>query len=356
MRAALAAALLAATPVWAQAAALIDKAERELRALEYQAALKSIDAALAQPNNDRATLLKLYELQAVSLATLGQEAKALRAFQSLFSLSPEYRLEGNHPPRVNTVYFEARGWVGQHGGLAAQAADPTLEGGKVKEVRAELRNDPLKLAREVRFHLRLDGREEAIDAPLAGGAAAARVGASTVTWWAELLGERKSVLLEVVSANSPRTDAAPQPAAPAPVARPDSEPVSPPRAAESPSAVAAATPPVPGSRVAGLVLAGAGLAAAGAGIGVGVMSAQTRASFEAAERDADGKVIGLTQREALALDARQRTEATVGNVLMIAGGALAATGVVVFAVSFVGGSSVAVSPAGAGAVVSGTFP
>jgi hypothetical protein len=65
-------------------------------------------------------------------------------------------------------------------------------------------------------------------------------------------------------------------------------------------------------------------------------------------------VTGLTQKDALALDAQQRTEATVANVFMISGAALAAGGVTLLILSF-GDTQVALAPAAGGVSVAGSF-
>src|SRR5689334_13132933 len=134
MRIVVLAALLTGSTALGQGASLVEKAERDMRSLEYPSAIKALESALAAPGNDRATLLKIYELQGVCYATASQEAKALRAFQALLSLAPDHRLQGNFPPRVNTAYFEARSWVGQNGNLAAQALPAVVEPGKVKQL------------------------------------------------------------------------------------------------------------------------------------------------------------------------------------------------------------------------------
>jgi hypothetical protein len=355
MRALLVAALVAAPAAWADGQIMFDKAEREARGLEFQLALKSIDQALAATENDRTLLTRIYLLQGICLATVNQEAKALKSFQILLSLAPEARLEGNYPPRVSTAFFEARGWVGQSGALAAEPLEATIDGAQVKAVRVKVQNDPLKLSREVRFHLVIDGRTRVLDVALQQGAASAPVNAEKVSWWAELLGDKKATLTPVIAEVSPRNERAKAAVAVAPAPEPKPAPVASAAPAAKPQVEASKAPDASGRRAAGLLLAGLGLAVAGAGIGLGVSSAADIARFESAERDADGKIVGMTQREAQALDADQRTKAAVGNVLIIGGGVLAAAGVVIFAASFAGGSTVAVAPAGGGVAISGTF-
>ncbi len=80
--------------------AQVEKAEKAVRDLEYPEALKALEVARKQVGNDKATTLRIYELQAITLATLGQDAKALKAFQVVFSLVPEFKLSGNFPSLV----------------------------------------------------------------------------------------------------------------------------------------------------------------------------------------------------------------------------------------------------------------
>lgn len=343
------------------ALAQVDRAEQALRELEYAAALKALEAARRQVGNSRATTVRILELQAVTLATMGQDARALKAFQQLLCLVPDYQLAGNHPPRVSTALYEARGWLDANRALTAQALPATKSADGVSEVQVEVTNDPLKLVKELRFHLEVDGVESVRDVALAGARALAPVSGRKVAWWAELLGEKKAVLLAVGSAAAPRLDEVP---APKPVAKTAKagEPTPPPPAVErveekpviSEWSAPAPSRPMPTGRIAGLAVAGAGVVAAGAGLAFGAMAQGTKAQVTSAQTDAAGRITSLTQAQALALDAQQRTQATLANVFIISGAALAAGGVTLFLISR-DDAQVALSPAPGGAVVRGRF-
>lgn len=394
------ASLAFAAEVDAKAAALLDKAEAAMRDLEYGEALKSIEAARKESNNSRATMLRVYELQGVTLATLGQDAKALKAFQSLLTLSPDFRLNGKHPPKVTTVFFEARGWIDNKKGLSARGGGSVMTPGSVKEVKVEVTNDPLKLAKEVRFHFTLDGKPKDVDVaiPQGGTTVTAPVNAPKVSWWAELLGEKDAVLLSIGSAEKPWNEVAPD--APAPVAVKPADPpkpVDPPKTdlkpAPKPDPVVAKndpppppppadkkddpvirsadesaggidawgempsttrSEPPPPTRIAGIAVAGAGVVTAGVGVVFGVMASGTAAKITGAEKDASGRIIGLTRTDALALDAQQRTQATLANILIISGAALAAGGATLIILS-TRDTKVALVPQAGGAAVVGSF-
>lgn len=342
------------------ALAQVDKAEQALQDLEYPNALKALEVARKQPGNDRATTLRITELQAIVLATMGQEAKALKAFQVLFSLAPDFKLSGNHPPRVTTVLYEARGWLDANKPLSARQLPGVAKEGLITELQVELINDPLKLVKELRFHLLVEGKTSELKVPVTGALVKAPANGQRLSWWVELLGEKEAVLQELASATSPRLEAA----APLPVAvkakepelkaePPPPEPVAEEKAPEISEWVEPARP-LSGKRVGAIALMGGGVAAAGVGIVFGVLANGTRAQVTSATLDATGRVVGLTQKEALALDAQQRTEATLANVLIISGAALAAGGVTLFLVSREE-ATVALVPAAGGVSLTGTF-
>lgn len=378
----------------ALAFAQVEKAEKALRELEYPEALKALEVARKQPGNDRATTLRIYELQGVVLATMGKEAQALKAFQALFSLVPDFKLSGNHPPRVTTVFYEARGWLDQHQAIAARQLPAKTQDGLVKQLQVELANDPLKLVKEIRFGVLADGKTTEVDVPVTGQLITVPQSVQRLSWWAVLLGEKKAQLKELSSASSPRIEAA----APLPVAvKPKEEPKPELKPQPKPEPVAEAKPektpeknadaekstekdadkiteksaektgeltewseppppatPMSGKRIASIALLGGGAVAAGVGVAFGVISNGTRAQVTSAETDSAGRVIGLTQKDALALDAQQRTQATVANVLMISGAALAAGGVTLLILSL-GDTQVALVPAAGGVSVAGSF-
>ena len=350
---------LAALPAVAQ----VDKAEKALRDLEYPAALKALDAASKQVGNDRATTLRIYELQAITLATMGQDAKALKAFQVVFSLAPDFKLTGNHPPRVTTAFYEARGWLDQNKALDAKQLPAVTKDGLVTQLKVELINDPLKLIKEVRFSVLIEGGKVTdVDVPVTGLTVTAPASVQRLSWWATLLGDKKAALKELSSASSPRIEAA----APLPVAvkpkveelkpQPKPEPVVEAPVEEKPEISAWEEPakPMSGKRVASIALMGGGAAVAGLGIVFGAMSNGTKAKVTGATTDSSGRVTGLTQRDALALDAQQRTEASLANVFIISGAALAAGGVTLLILSL-DDTKVALVPAAGGVGLAGSF-
>ena len=335
---ALTACLLSATPA-AAASPRLEEARKLIDDLEMDAALKALDAADRVEGNDRATVLELWTLQGIAFGTLSKEAKTRDSFRKLLLLAPESTLPPDLPPRVKTPFFEAKDWAATNGPTTA-VATADFSGGVVQVVRVSMQKDVLRLGRTARFHLKIDGAaEQIVDVPFTAGKAEAPVGKPQVTWWAEVLSERKGVLFQLGTASAPREDG---------------------EAAVASSALMPSVEkegPVSGGwrRPTGFVLLGAGAVAAGVGAILGAQSAAARNRITNAERDADGRVTSITQAEAGPLEASANTQAAVANVLFGVGGALGAAGLVFVILGPSKEPALAVSPAPGSLLVSGHF-
>lgn len=356
--------VLFAFPAFAGPNPSLDKATRHFADLNYLEASKAIDSALKQPGNDRETLLKILELDAILLATLNQSSKSTHVFEQLLSLNPDFALTGNHPPRVTTAFFEARAWAAENGRLEARPLYALVEPGNVKAVRVEVTKDPAKLVKKVRFNIAGAQVVSLVVGGIASGAP--KVPATDVSWWAQLLGDKDAVLADVGSAAWPTNEAAPprpaQPEKPQPVAnaaeKKDAPVVAPlPLPLPPPPLVKAQAPSTqpPAKRIAAYSLLGGAALFAGLGIGFGAAANSTRAQVDAAPTNSEGQVTNMSQRQALELDATQRVQATAANVFYISAAALAVAGGSLYFLSRSDGS-VALVPAGPGVAVVGTFP
>jgi hypothetical protein len=317
----------------------LSRARQLLDGLRYAEAARALEAARARPGNDRDTLLRILELQGVVAAMLQQPARARTAFQTLVVLAPDHQLTGDYAPRVVTPFFEAKAWVAdQRAALRLEAAPASKTEATIEEVAVQVTTDVLKLARTVRFHLRddeADWRRE--ERPLVEGRSSAAVTGQRVQWWAELLDERQAVLATVGSATAPLRETAPRlqaltPSSQAPTGTPELE--------RSPL------------RTAAYVFLGAAVGTGAAGGYFGWRSRGARAKVEGAPVDERGLTIGLTQREALALDQRARSNARLANILFGVAGATAIVGGTLWVL----GAPVTVSATPSGVTVGGEFP
>lgn len=332
-------ALFTASPALAATPPRLEEARKLIDDLELEAALKALDAADKTEGNDRATVLEILTLQGIAFGTLSKEAKTRDSFRKLLMLDLDAKLPNDMPPRVRTPFFEAKEWVAANGPLSVTPA-ANLSEGQVQSVKLTAEKDVLRLARVARFHLELDGQQQTVDVPFVSGKAEAPVRKAGVSWWAEVLNDRKGVLLTVGSAANPRKDG------------------------EQGSAAIGVAPgevesqgPVSGGwrRPTGFVLLGAGVVAAGVGVVMGLQSSGARARLANAEKDSQGRVTGITQAEAGPLEAGANTQATVANLLFGVGGALGAAGLVLVIMGPSTEPTVALSPAPGGLLVTGNF-
>ncbi|MFY0575650.1 tetratricopeptide repeat protein [Cystobacter fuscus] len=323
----------------------LPRARLLLEELRYTEAARALEQARAQPGNDRDTLLEILEMQGVVAGMLQQPAKARAAFQTLLVLAPDYRLKGDYAPRVVTPFFEAKGWVSDKGAALRLEALPTSGADNLLTV--QVKPDVLNLGRSVRFHLREAGagwREQ--EQPLTEGKASVEKKGTRVEWWAELLDERRAVLTSLGSDTSPL--GAPAPGAIAATPAPLPAPVSP-LPGKQPQVARAPGLPL---RTLAYVSLGLAVGAGAAGGYLGVQSNQARARVVGAPVDEAGLTVGLTQREAFALDARARSQAQWANILFGVAGAAAIAGGTLWVL----GAPVSVSATPAGVVVGGVFP
>ncbi len=333
----------------------LEKAAKLVGDLQYAEAQPALEAALKRPGNDRETLLQIYELQGVVYATLNNAAKATKAFQTLLVLDPDRKLAGDNAPRVMTPFYEARGRATEMGKLDARPLPAAVAGMHVAQLAVEISNDPLKMAKKVRFHQRADEKDVPDTvADISGKTASIASDSTRVEWWAEVLGERDAVLVQLGSKANPKVEGRPE-AAMKVVPADELIPPVPSPPIEAVTVAPAPASSTPGSRVAGIGLLGAGVVAGAIGVVFGVFSNNARAQLAGAQLDAMGRVINFTQLQGLSYQNTQNTDAIVADVLFGVGGALAATGLVLFIVSLSSSSSVALAPTGNGAVLSGTW-
>lgn len=305
---------------------------------QYDKAIKAIEAGLQLPDLDRESLVGFYELAGISWATLDKPAKAREAFELLLSVAPEHQLSKNFPPRIRTPYFEARGGLAKLGPVTLTAEPAQKANGKVTGLVLVAHDNELVRARAVRFTLKVDDRDDSQLVTLdEAHKAHLPVDGRSVKWTAELLGERNAVL-EVLSGLD------------------EVKPVDLPPPPPPPVVTATPTSNVGALRTGGFVAGGVGLAALIAGSIFGWSSSDARSRITNAARDSSGVVTGLTQRDAAALEASAKTNAVVANTLFIAGGVLAATGVVLVIVGAPGPNApVALGVSPGGVSVSGRF-
>jgi hypothetical protein len=319
----------------------LDRAEKLFAAYQYEPALSALTHAREGEGNDRPTLLRILELQGIIAGQLRRNSAAEHAFRELLTLDPEHRLSGDYAPRVVTPFFEAKRQVTEGGALVFKPMPAQVEPGVVHSVRARVDSDPLRWARQVRFHVRSGEAWTSSEVALsADGEASVATSTPEVRWWAELLGEHGAVLEQIADEKNPQIDAAPASSLPtAAVTQPT-----------PPARTASTSTSTPASRWLAYSLAGGAVVSTGVGAFFGWKSQNDLSQINSAPRS--GGVVQMTEVRANQLNDDSRRSAQLADGLFIAAGALAVGGGLVF---FLGHDTV-VAPGPGSLTVVGSLP
>jgi hypothetical protein len=333
--------------VLAQAPSNPDFKRAESLAAEYKYADARVALQKARYTKglDRPTLLAIMELTGIVYAQLKQADKAQAAFRELLVLDPDHKLQGDFAPKVMQPFTEAQKQVKESGGLELDSAVATADG-KIDTLTVKVKKDPLGLGEQLRFHVQgANGNWRAVTLPLSDYQAVLPLGGYEATWWAELLGANDVQLMLVGSESAPKVERLkpPEAAKPAEVAAaPETKII---RVGQSQGPL----------RPISYVLLGSALAAAGGGLYMGIRSNEAFSKIDKAAHDDQGRVTGLSEREAYQLAQQGQEQATIANVLFISAGALAATGIVLWIVGMPHDTEIALVPGPGGVVFAGTF-
>lgn len=352
----------------------LDRAARLVFEQRYEAAARTLEVAWRQSGNRRETVLRILELQGVTWAQLGQEAKAKAAFQLLISLDPKRELGSRYSAKVLKPFSEAQAWAVDNPPLEVSAEPAAVDpSGKVLQLAVKVKNDALKAVKRVKFAVRPEGQKWAESVvELQGPYASVGTDSDSLEWYAEALGERDMVLALVGSAKAtlkegklkekepPQVAVAPPPPAEKPKPpekekpekpKPVVEDVKPIR--ETPTSESEQLPeperPPPAERPSNGSAAVRGIGYTSLALGMVSLVVGTvfggmwrlnvdtlRDKIDNAQRNSMGDVLrypgvdGPPQLYDLQMRERIRTQALVANVLWAAGAGLAVLGIILY--------------------------
>lgn len=86
----------------------LDRARALYGDLHYAEVLPELEAALAQPGNDPATLIEIYALLGTVQVVLDNGEAARAAFENVLKLAPEYQLDARLSPKIRDFFAEVR--------------------------------------------------------------------------------------------------------------------------------------------------------------------------------------------------------------------------------------------------------
>lgn len=306
--------VLAATP-----AEKLETSVRALQDLQYAQALSSAPADTEVKGFSHEQVTAWLSTRALALAMLKREAEASAAFRQLFSVAQEWQVPDEYGPRVRTLVLEARA-AAQRAGVVSL----TFAGGAV-----QAKKDPFGFATDVELSWRAGkAAVKTVRVPLAAEINPPWPNDVVVEAWGRIVGLNGSTLATWGS------EAHPQRFEPA-VA------VVPPEPAPAPS------------KIRPMFIAGIATAAVGvAGLAVGgvfmVQAGEPGRVLASATRDQQGRITSISQRDAFALEARAKQDATLGTALLVAGGIAAAAGA---GLMIAGRATAAPTPGGVSVIV-----
>lgn len=327
----------------------VGEARKQFDDLDFEKAARTLAAAEATPGNDREQVLEILQLQGIVFGTMNKEAKARDAFRELLTLSPDFKLEGNHPPRVRTPFYEAKEWVDTN--IPLQLEPRAMFDVSVTALTVLVKKDTLRLAKGARFLIDEGPEPRSRDTAFVGGVAKVELDAPKVAWRVQVLGAKDSVLLELGPFTHQGSAA---PAVATTTTAPGDEPGKP--VTTPPGATASATT-ASWMRPASYAVLGAGAVALVVGSIFGVMANEARAKVTGAMTNEAGLITSVSQRDAAGFEARMKQQGSIANVLFGVGGGLLAAGAILFFVGAPasGGTQVSLHLSPSGVAVMGVF-
>lgn len=307
----------------------LQRARDDVRALNFQAAVRSLQETRQARDLSRDDVLSLYELLGIVSGMQGDAAAAREAFTTLSMLDPEAKLKVKYAPKVTTPFLEGKAQARERGPLVVTSSRSTNADGLLASVTVECPRDA-GLAKSLEVTLEEDGVSRKVSVPWAASVVVP-VRARSLTLTVEVLGPNGWDLGRFGPFSAPAP-----PAAVAVVVPPDPPPVP------------AKVEPSPLQPI-GIGVGAVGLVGLGLGIGFGLRSQELRRSV--AEAPVIDGVVQITRQEALTRGADAVSSAIIANIGFIAGGALAATGVVLWLLGLPPAPAVSVTPLPGGAFV-----
>ncbi len=83
---------------------LIDQAQKQMDAADFEAAARTLNGALADPDNTTEALVVIYRMLGNCYLYLDDQSKAREAFERLLQVQPDYELPATAPPKLREIY------------------------------------------------------------------------------------------------------------------------------------------------------------------------------------------------------------------------------------------------------------
>lgn len=187
----------------------IDTAEQLYAKLDYEGANSVAERLVKQRGLSHDQLVRAYRVLAVTYAILDKEEQSREAFSQLLVFDPDYTVDANLGPKVNTPFVEARGGfrtLPTKPGVEVSAVIATSGG----TLRVTTR-DPTRIVKKVNVGWRwTSSGEYTVSSVTAGDAVPVEVGAAPagrtrLDFYAQALDERENAVLEAGNPQVPKS-------------------------------------------------------------------------------------------------------------------------------------------------------
>lgn len=194
----------------ATAAQDIEAAEQAYANLDFPEANKMAERIARTKGLSHDQLVRTYRLLALTYSVLDKEAQAKDAFIQLLTYDPDYQVDTNLGPKVQTPFFEARGfWRGQSAkpGLDVSTVLRPREAGVL---RVTLR-DPTHIVKKVAVGFRWGSATEMTARTMAVAEAsqveipAPPAGSTRLDYFVQALDDRDDAVFELGNLSSPKS-------------------------------------------------------------------------------------------------------------------------------------------------------
>ena len=187
----------------------VDTAEALYAKLDYDGANAVAERVVRQKGLTHDHLVRAYRVLAVTYAVLDKEEEAQKAFLQLLTYDPDYQVDPNLGPKVNTPFVEARGSFRSLPSKPGIEVSATLQttGGTLRVTT----RDPTKMVRKVIVGYRWTSSGEYATSQIASGdavsveVAAAPAGRTRLDFYAQALDDRDNAVLEAGNPQVPKS-------------------------------------------------------------------------------------------------------------------------------------------------------
>ncbi len=188
----------------------LDLAEQAYANLDYPEANKIAERVVKQRGLNHDQLIRGYRVLALTYAVLDKEVPAKDAFVALLTYDPDFQVDANLGPRVQTPFFEARGFWRAQSGKPGIEASTVLRPKEPGTIRITTR-DPSHVVKKVNVGFRWGATEEMTVRTVAVGdnvpveVPPPPPGTTRLDYYTQAVDDRDDAVFEVGNAGSPKS-------------------------------------------------------------------------------------------------------------------------------------------------------